>query len=143
MADDQAQAPQPPPMWQGPPQGGPPPIPPQGGWQPQGPPGAWGPPGQGGYALQPHRGSTVLVLGIIGVVACLVCGIIAWAMGASDLKAMREGRMDRSGESNTRAGMICGIVSVCLHVVGFVVWLLFMSAVFRVVDHMPHVPRGT
>lgn len=115
---------QPPPMWQG-------------------PPGSYGPPpgqGPGGYGyptVQAHRGTAVLVLGILGIVACLICGIIAWVMGASDLQAMRDGRMDRSGESNTRAGMICGMISVGLHVVGFLLWILFFTAMFRAVEHVP------
>jgi len=59
----------------------------------------------------PHRGTAVLVLGIVGIVVCFICGIIAWATGAGDLRAMREGRMDPSGEGATRAGMICGIIA--------------------------------
>ena len=31
-------------------------------------------PGQGG--LKPHRGVVVLVLGILGIVVCFICGII-------------------------------------------------------------------
>ncbi len=65
-------------------------------------------------ALRPHRGGGVLALGIIGLVSCVICGIIAWVMGAKDLKEMAAGRMDRSGEGMTRAGMICGIISVIL-----------------------------
>jgi len=65
-------------------------------------------------ALRPHRGGAVLALGIVGLVSCVICGIIAWVMGAKDLKEMAAGRMDRSGEGMTRAGMICGIISVIL-----------------------------
>ncbi len=45
--------------------------------------------GQSG--LQPHRGVVILVLGILGLVACVICGIIAWVMGNTDLREMREG----------------------------------------------------
>jgi hypothetical protein len=37
-------------------------------------------------------------------------GIVAWVLGYQDLKAMRAGRMDPSGDSTTRAGMILGMV---------------------------------
>ena len=36
--------------------------------------------------MKPHRGAAVLVLGILGIVICFICGIIAWIMGQGDLK---------------------------------------------------------
>lgn len=67
-------------------------------------------------SLQPHRGVLILILGILGIVCCLVLGIVAWVMGNSDLKAMAEGRMDRTGEGLTKAGKICGMIGVILQV---------------------------
>ncbi len=71
--------------------------------------------------LRPHRGGTVLTMGILGIVCagCFVFGIIAWVMGSGDLGQMRSGSMDRSGEGTTQAGMICGIVGVVLGVLGW------------------------
>ena len=77
--------------------------------------------------LRPHRGTVILVLGILGIVCCFICGIIAWVMGSNDLKEMSAGRMDSSGQGLTQAGKICGMVSVILQIVGFIIWLLFMS----------------
>jgi hypothetical protein len=77
--------------------------------------------------LRPHRGGLILALGILGLVCCFICGIIAWVMGNSDLKEMAAGRMDPSGQGLTQAGKICGMVSVILQIVGLVIWLLFMS----------------
>ena len=77
--------------------------------------------------LRPHRGTLILVLGILGIVCCFICGIIAWVMGSNDLKEMSAGRMDASGQGLTQAGKICGMVSVILQIVGFIIWLLFMS----------------
>jgi hypothetical protein len=79
-------------------------------------------------SLAPHRGGTVLTLGILGLVICFVCGIIAVVMGGSDLRAMREGRMDPSGEGSTKAGYVCGIVSLCLAAVGIVLFALGVVA---------------
>jgi hypothetical protein len=73
---------------------------------------------------RPHRGGTVLTLGILGIVCCLICAIIAWVMGASDLKEMAAGRMDRSGEGITRAGMVCGIIGVVLSILWFIVGMI-------------------
>jgi len=77
--------------------------------------------------LRPHRGGLILALGILGLVCCFICGIIAWVMGSNDLKEMAAGRMDPSGQGMTNAGKICGMVSVILQIVGLVIWLLFMS----------------
>jgi hypothetical protein len=38
--------------------------------------------------LQPHRGTAVLVLGILSRVVCAPSGIAAWVMGSNDLAAM-------------------------------------------------------
>ncbi len=76
--------------------------------------------------LKPHRGTLVLVLGILGLVCCFVCGIVAWIMGNADLKEMDAGVMDPEGRGTTQAGKICGIVSVVLQAVGLLVWLGMM-----------------
>ncbi len=81
--------------------------------------------------LRPHRGGAVLALGIVGIVLCGICGIIAWVMGSNDLKEIRAGRMDRAGEGITQAGKICGIIGTiigCLQLAWITIWLVaFMS----------------
>jgi len=74
--------------------------------------------------LKPHRGGTVLALGIVGLVVCFICGIIAWVMGKNDLEEMEAGVMDPSGRGLTQAGKICGMISVILAIVGLSIWLL-------------------
>jgi hypothetical protein len=80
-----------------------------------------------GRRLEPHRGSTVLVLGILGLVVCGILGIIAWVMGSADLAKMREGTMDPEGEGMTRAGQICGIVSTLLIILGIVFGIIIFA----------------
>ena len=82
-----------------------------------------GPPQQ---PLRPHRGGLILALGILGIVCCFICGIIAWVMGNNDMREMDAGRMDPSGRGLTQAGKICGIVSVILQIMGFVIGFLMM-----------------
>jgi hypothetical protein len=77
--------------------------------------------------LKPHRGGIVLALGILGIVVCFICGIIAWVMGKNDLREMDAGIMDPSGRGLTQAGKICGMISVILWIVGLVIWLLFFG----------------
>lgn len=75
--------------------------------------------------MKPHRGAVVLVLGILGIVLfCFILGIVAWVMGKNDLEEMRAGQMDPSGEGLTKAGKICGMISVILTVVFVALWLL-------------------
>ena len=65
-----------------------------------------------GGAMRPHRGALILVFGILGLVICMIFGIVAWVMGNGDLEAMRAGQMDPAGEGLTKAGKICGMISV-------------------------------
>jgi phage FluMu protein Com len=69
---------------------------------------------------RPHRGGLILTFGIVGILCCMPFGIAAWVMGASDLSEIRAGRMDPSGKSTTRIGMILGMVSVGLAIL----WVL-------------------
>jgi hypothetical protein len=69
--------------------------------------------------LAPHRGTAVLILGILSLVVLpIIFGPIAWIMANNDLREMRAGRMDRSGESNTNAGRICGIIGTVMGGIG-------------------------
>ena len=90
--------------------------------------------------LKPHRGSLVLVLGIVGLamvlpgllfcgigtVIAFICGVIAWVMGHKDMKEMDAGRMDPAARGLTKAGKICGIISVIISIAGTAFWLIFM-----------------
>ena len=91
----------------------------------------------GNVYLRPHRGGLILALGILGLVSCQVLGVAAWIMGADDIKEMRAGRMDPSGEGLTQAGYALGMVSTILLAVGLASMLLFMLffAVMAVAAH--------
>lgn len=83
-------------------------------------------------AMKPHRGGAILALGIIGIVLCFITAIIAWVMGSGDLKEMKAGKRDPSGEQLTKAGMICGIVGTCiaiLYVLVCVISLIFIGSI--------------
>ncbi len=77
--------------------------------------------------MQPHRGVLILVFGILGLVMCVIFGIVAWVMGSGDLKQMDAGAMDPSGRGLTQAGKICGMIAVILNVVVYVV--IFVVAI--------------
>jgi hypothetical protein len=71
--------------------------------------------------LKPHRGVTILMLAILGVLfspCCLLaigacgCGYYAYQMGSHDLQEMYAGRMDRSGENLVKISRIMGIIGM-------------------------------
>jgi hypothetical protein len=75
-----------------------------------------------GERVEPHRGGTILGMGIASL--CLFCipalalalGIAAAVMAHNDLAKMRDGRMDPAGHGKTVAGQICGIIGPILAV---------------------------
>lgn len=77
--------------------------------------------------MKPHRGTLILVLGILGLVLCGPLGIAAWIMGQGDLKEMDAGQMDPSGRSLTNAGRICGIIATILFALGILVFLILFA----------------
>ncbi len=82
--------------------------------------------------LKPHRGGVVLALGILGIVVCFICGIIAWVMGNNDLREMAAGTMDPAGRGLTQAGKICGMISVILAIVGLFIWIVILGGSFAI-----------
>jgi hypothetical protein len=77
--------------------------------------------------MKPHRGTLILVFGILSLVICAPLGIVAWIMGGGDLKQMDAGAMDPSGRSVTNAGRICGIIATILLSVGVLIGIAFMA----------------
>ena len=79
--------------------------------------------------LEPHRGTLILVLGILSLVLCgFFTGIPAWIMGKGDLAKIKDGMRDPEGDGTTKAGMICGMIcciitAVSLAIVLFIVIL--------------------
>jgi hypothetical protein len=78
--------------------------------------------------MKPHRGTLILVLGILALLQCygIILGPIAFFMGTSDIKEMREGRMDPSGEGMTNVGRFLGlagaIIAIVLLILNFTVF---------------------
>lgn len=80
--------------------------------------------------VMPHRGTFILVMGILSWVCCCGFGIVAWFLGSQDIKLMEAGRMDPSGLGITKAGYWIGVISLMLNMIviaGYV--LMFVIAV--------------
>lgn len=77
--------------------------------------------------LVPHRGGTILTLGLVGL--CLsflaplgiLLGLAAWVMGQGDLRQMKRNEMDSDGQGMTLGGIITGIL-------GLIMGLFFLLA---------------
>jgi len=79
------------------------------------------------HGNNPHRGGLILTLGILAATCnfLLIPGIMAWVMGASDLKKMKAGYMDSDGQGITTAGMVLGIIFTLLILVPIALYLFF------------------
>jgi len=78
--------------------------------------------------LEHHRGTLILVLGILSLVGCtFFTGIPAWIMAKGDLAKMKGDQMDSDGKVFTKAGMICGMISCILSIITIVGLGLLMA----------------
>ncbi len=108
----------------------PPPPPPPAGGPPGYPPGSpWGA-APGYQQVREHPdGTTVLVLGILGLVVCGLLAPFAWAKGN---RAMREidaqPHIQWSNRGSVSAGRICGIIGSVLLIVGVAFFVLIIVA---------------
>ena len=71
------------------------------------------------------QATTILVLGILGLVLCQFLGPFAWVMGTKELDAIDSGRRPPENRGTANAGKILGIVSTVLLGIG-VALLIFV-----------------
>jgi hypothetical protein len=64
--------------------------------------------------MKPHRGTLILVFGILGFTCCPLFGMAAWIMGGGDLRQMDAGSMDPSGRGQTNIGRVLGMIVTIL-----------------------------
>ena len=75
--------------------------------------------------MEPHRGRLVVGLALAG---CIVPFLSVWpaVLGTRDLRQIRNGKMDPSGDSLTRAGQAIAMVASLIWVGAFAIALLAM-----------------
>lgn len=73
--------------------------------------------------------TATLVLGILSIVVCFICGIIALVISNKDLSMYRAnpGGYSLSSYNNIKAGRICAIIGLVLQLVGIIVYILFIA----------------
>ncbi len=76
---------------------------------------------------EPHRGVTILILGISSIVVACLCPLICWILAAiavnmanTDKPKIERGVMDKDGATLTTAGQICAYVGVILGLISCV-----------------------
>jgi hypothetical protein len=120
-----------------PPPTGPTSYPPPGGY-PQAGAAPYGYQQPGGYAqpgyqmpIEHPQGTTVLVLGIVGIVACGLVAPVAWYMGSKAIKEIDANPSAYSNRSTVQIGRILGIVVSILYllmIVGIIVLIAVAAA---------------
>jgi Na+-transporting methylmalonyl-CoA/oxaloacetate decarboxylase gamma subunit len=73
--------------------------------------------------------TAVLVLGILSILVCFVCGIIALIMSKKDMDLYRANpdAYSTASYNNLKAGRICAIIGIALQAIGILVWLFFFA----------------
>ncbi len=91
--------------------------------------------GQQPYGQQPYgaprphpRGVAVLVLGIIGLLICAPCGIVAFVLGNNAMKEIDANPGAYTNRSMVNAGRILGIIAVVLWIIGIVISVIARMA---------------
>ncbi|HSO49229.1 MAG TPA: DUF4190 domain-containing protein [Acidimicrobiia bacterium] len=84
------------------------------------------------------QATTVLVLGILGVVLCQFLGPFAWSMGNKELQAIDAGRRPPENRATANAGKILGIISTVLLAIGivFIILLVIGTVTFSALDEI-------
>jgi hypothetical protein len=79
--------------------------------------------------MQLPNATAVLVLGILSIVVCFVCGIIALVLSNKDMALYRAnpGQYSLSSYNNIKAGRICAIIGIALQLLGIIVYIIFIA----------------
>ena len=84
------------------------------------------PQGGYGYAPQPHpQGTTVLVLGIVGLVVCFIAGIVGLVIGNRALKEIDANPAAYNNRQTVVIGRILSMIGIVLQVLGIAAYVIF------------------
>jgi hypothetical protein len=125
---------QPPPPPGGPPPGGPPSLPPPGTPPPAYQPPSYQPPaGYTGAVVgavpQNQKSVIALILGILSVICCPICGPIAFFIGRQAMAEVDASGGAQSGRGLAQAGFILGIIGSVFLVLAVLYWI-FVILIF-------------
>lgn len=81
---------------------------------------------------EPSQATTVLVLGILGLVLCGILAPFAWVMGNREIQGIDAGRRNPENRGTANAGRILGIIGTVLLGVAVIVGLIVLLGLFAV-----------
>lgn len=87
-------------------------------------------PQESGAYPEASQATTILVLGIIGIVLCQLLGPIAWVMGNNELAAIDAGRRAPENRGTANAGRILGIIGTVLLALSILAIIFLVVGVF-------------
>lgn len=72
--------------------------------------------------------TATLVLGILSIVICFICGIVALIISNKDMALYKAnpGQYSATSYNNLKAGRICSIVGIALQVLGLILYIIFV-----------------
>ncbi|MGH3650865.1 MAG: DUF4190 domain-containing protein [Acidimicrobiia bacterium] len=93
-------------------------------------------PSESGAYPEASQATTILVLGILGVVICAFLGPFAWTMGNKELAAIDTGLRPPENRGTANAGRILGIIGTVLLGLGviFLILLVVGTLTFQTVN---------
>jgi hypothetical protein len=79
--------------------------------------------------MQLPNATATLVLGILSIVVCFICGIIALVISNKDIALYKAdpGRYSAASYNNIKAGRICAIIGIGLQVLGLIIYIIFIA----------------
>lgn len=81
--------------------------------------------------LEPHRGTAILVMGIMSLfILPFIFGPITWLWAKEDLRKMKLGRMDLEGKGNTEAGRLMAIIATILGMIMVGLTVLYCTGIW-------------
>ncbi len=93
------------------------------------PPPSWGVgPGSSGGTQDHPNGTTILVLGILGLACCGLLGPIAWIMGNTAMREIDSSPGSYSNRGTVNAGRICGIVATAFLILTVLIYVIAIGA---------------
>jgi len=78
---------------------------------------------------EPSQATTILVLGILGMILCQVLAPFAWVMGRKELAAIDAGLRSPENRSTANAGKILGIIGTVFLGLGLLALLFFVGVI--------------
>ena len=76
------------------------------------------------------QATTILVLGILGLIICGILAPVAWIMGKNELEAIDSGRRPPENRGTANAGKILGIIGTVLIGIGLLILILILLGAF-------------